>query len=131
MSGQGVSGSGPGVGASRGLLAAVIGMGVLLAVGSLVLVGVLVHRISHPKPAAIARTAAEPAVLPVGDYGELVLGEPAGTHVAGLTRQGEGLLAVALTGGGPDRVLLWDVQNRRIIGRLVVSPVAAQVVPAP
>ncbi|WP_423360547.1 hypothetical protein [Novacetimonas hansenii] len=36
---------------SRALLAAVIGMGIVLAVGSLVLVGVLVHRISRiPAP---------------------------------------------------------------------------------
>ncbi|GBR00536.1 hypothetical protein GLI01_34580 [Gluconacetobacter liquefaciens] len=134
MNGQGVSGPGTSVAASRGLLAAVIGMGVLLAVGSLVLVGVLVHRISHPKPAAIAGLNAEPAVLAgaAGNDGELVLGEPVGTHVSGMTREREGVLAVALTGGGgPDRVLLWDVQNRRIVGRLVMSPVAVQVVPAP
>ncbi|MBB2198171.1 MAG: hypothetical protein ABF479_05805 [Gluconacetobacter sp.] len=134
MNGQGVSGPGTSVAASRGLLAAVIGMGVLLAVGSLVLVGVLVHRISHPKPAAIAGLDAEPAALAVaaGNGGELVLGEPAGTHVSGMTREREGVLAVALTGGGgPDRVLLWDVQNRRIVGRLVMSPAVAQAVPAP
>lgn len=133
MNGQGVSGPGTSVAASRGLLAAVIGMGVLLAVGSLVLVGVLVHRISHPKPAAIAGLNAEPAVLAgaAGNDGELVLGEPVGTHVSGMTREREGVLAVALTGGGPDRVLLWDVQNRRIVGRLVMSPAAAQAVLAP
>ena len=39
---------------SRALLAAVIGMGIVLAVGSLVLVGVLVHRISHPRATAPA-----------------------------------------------------------------------------
>ncbi|MBB2204785.1 hypothetical protein [Gluconacetobacter takamatsuzukensis] len=131
MSGQGVGGAGSGVAGSRGLLAAVIGMGVLLAVGSLVLVGVLVHRIAHPRPAAMARPAAEPVALPAGDYGELVLGEPAGTHVTALTRQDEGLLAVALSGGGPDRVLLWDVAHRRIIGRLVMNAAPGAVAPAP
>ncbi|MBB2158951.1 hypothetical protein ACLRDC_08600 [Gluconacetobacter sacchari] len=116
---------------SRGLLAAVIGMGVLLAVGSLVLVAVLVHRIAHPHPAGSARPVAEAGVAPGGDYGELVLDEPAGTHVTALTRQDAGLLAVALTGGGPDRVLLWDVAHRRILARLVMSRVPAQAVLAP
>ncbi|GAA4493101.1 hypothetical protein GCM10023158_09860 [Gluconacetobacter tumulicola] len=131
MNGQGVRETGSAPTVSRGLLAAVIGMGVLLAAGSLVLVGVLVHRIAHPRPAAIARPAAEPVALPAGDYGELELGEPAGTHVTGMVRQDGGLLAVALAGGGPDRVLLWDVQHRRIIARLVLNAAAGQGAPAP
>ncbi|MBY4640102.1 hypothetical protein K6L44_08910 [Gluconacetobacter entanii] len=111
---------------SRALLAAVIGMGVLLAVGSLVLVGVLVHRISHPRDSApepvqaAAGTGAQ-AVLPQ-DLGRLVLDEPAGTHVTSLARQGDTTLAVALTGGGADRVIIWDLARNRIIGRLQVSP---------
>lgn len=112
---------------SRALLAAVIGMGVLLAVGSLVLVGVLVHRISHPRdsstpdPAQVAAATGTQAVLPQ-DLGRLVLDEPAGTHVTSLARQGDTMLAVALTGGGADRVIIWDLAHNRIIGRLQVSP---------
>ena len=111
---------------SRALLAAVIGMGVLLAVGSLVLVGVLVHRMSHPRatatqPAQVAATVSAQAELPQ-DLGRLVLDEPAGTHVTSLARQGDTTLAVALTGGGADRVVIWDLAHNRIIGRLQVSP---------
>lgn len=111
---------------SRALLAAVIGMGVLLAVGSLVLVGVLVHRISHPRDSATdAAAGTAPAVtqmLPAADVGRLVLDEPAGTHIVSLARQGDALLAVALTGGGADRVILWDLVHNRIAGRMQVSP---------
>ncbi|PYD48974.1 hypothetical protein [Novacetimonas pomaceti] len=111
---------------SRALLAAVIGMGVLLAVGSLVLVGVLVHRISHPRDSATdAAAGAAPAVtrmLPAADVGRLVLDEPAGTRIVSLARQGDTLLAVALTGGGADRVILWDLVHNRIAGRMQVSP---------
>lgn len=131
MSGQGVGEAGSGAVGSRGLLAAVIGMGMLLAVGSLVLVGVLIHRIAHPQSAAVARPAAEAAMLPADDFGALVLGEPAGTHVTGMTRQDAGLLAVALAGGGPDRILLWDVPHRRIVGRLVMNTAPALGAPAP
>lgn len=116
---------------SRALLAAVIGMGIVLAVGSLVLVGVLVHRISHPRataPATIPAPAAvtapvttTTAVLPQ-DLGRLVLDEPAGTHVTSIARQADMALAVALTGGGADRVIIWDLAHNRIIGRLQVSP---------
>lgn len=110
---------------SRALLAAVIGMGIVLAVGSLVLVGVLVHRISHPRataPAAVtAPVTTTMAVLPQ-DLGRLVLDEPAGTHVTSIARQADMALAVALTGGGADRVIIWDLAHNRIIGRLQVSP---------
>ncbi|WP_323991330.1 MULTISPECIES: hypothetical protein [Nguyenibacter] len=116
---------GPG---SRALLAAVIGMGVLLVVGSLVLVGVLVHRISHPHPApglpeADHAAAGLAAAWPFeGPHGQLTLNEPPGTHITGMTRQGDGLLAVSLSGGGPDRVILWDLAHARVAARLVLTP---------
>ncbi|WP_075631502.1 hypothetical protein [Novacetimonas hansenii] len=108
---------------SRALLAAVIGMGIVLAVGSLVLVGVLAHRISHPRATApaTAPVTTTMAVLPQ-DLGRLVLDEPAGTHVTSIARQADMALAVALTGGGADRVIIWDLAHNRIIGRLQVSP---------
>ncbi|GBQ36234.1 hypothetical protein HLH34_06450 [Gluconacetobacter azotocaptans] len=111
---------------SKALLAAVIFMGVLLVAGSLVLVGVLVHRISHPRP-NVAPVGASPAAAvlaapPSGDYGNLVLDEPAGTHIAGLARQADTLLAISLSGGGPDRIVLWDLPHGRIVGRVRLTP---------
>ena len=86
-----------GAGQVRALLALVIVMGVLILAGTAGLVAVVVHRLAHPAALA-ARTAAVP--LPQ---------EPPGTRITALARQSDTVLAIALTGGGPDRVLLWDL----------------------
>ncbi|GCE84727.1 hypothetical protein [Komagataeibacter diospyri] len=111
---------------SRALLAAVIGMGVLLFIGSLALVGVLVHRMMHPVPAPTAAvagmvTVAAPVVAGPGVPGDLVMDEAPGTHVQAVTARPDGLLAVVLSGGGADRVVVWDPAGRRIVARLVVG----------
>jgi hypothetical protein len=122
---------GPNRPGSKVLLAAVIFMGVLLAVGSLVLVGVLVHRISHPRPAPLAVPGAASAAAPTpggpvvpppgGEYGQLVLNEPAGTHITGVVRKDDTMLAVTLSGGGPDRIVLWDLARARVAGQLTLA----------
>jgi hypothetical protein len=75
----------------RALTALVVFMGVLLVVGVAVIVATLVHRMGAP---AVA--------MP-----DVVLNEPAGTHVAGVGQVGD-RLAVLLQGGGPDRITLID-----------------------
>ncbi|AZV39595.1 hypothetical protein CFR75_02250 [Komagataeibacter xylinus] len=110
---------------SRALLAAVIGMGVLLFLGSLALVGVLVHRMMHPAPpAAAVKTVAGPVVAgpDMAAQAALVVDEPPGTTVRAVTARADGLLAVALTGGGvADRIIIWDPLARRIAARLVLG----------
>ncbi len=91
---------------TRALLALVIVMGVLILTGTAGLIAVVVHRLSQPR--AIA-TAAIPAVLPQ---------EPEGTRITTLTRQSDTVLAIALTGGGPDRVLLWDLAAGRAVAEI-------------
>lgn len=111
---------------SRALLAAVIGMGVLLFIGSLALVGVLVHRMMHPvatpATAVAGPVAAQPVVAGADAAGDLVMDEAPGTHVQAVTARADGLLAVVLTGGGvADRVVVWDPSGRRIVARLVLG----------
>lgn len=110
---------------SRALLAAVIGMGVLLFIGSLVLVGVLVHRMMHPRPAvqADAQVAALPAPpMEGGMQAPLLLDEAPGTHIASVTARPDGLLAIGLSGGEvADRIVIWDPAGRRIVARLVIG----------
>nr|WP_278368601.1 hypothetical protein [Acetobacter orientalis] len=111
---------------SRALLAAVIGMGVLLFLGSLALVGVLVHRMMHPAHPPAAALAGAGPVAAVGPdmsaQAALVVDEPPGTSVRSLTARADGLLAVALTGGGvADRIIVWDPLARRITARLVLG----------
>ncbi|GAN99661.1 hypothetical protein Gxy13693_024_077 [Komagataeibacter xylinus NBRC 13693] len=112
---------------SRALLAAVIGMGILLFIGSLALVGVLVHRMMHPAaphPVAVAGATVPAPVMagPGVQAGDLVVEEAPGTHVQSVTARPDGLLAVVLTGGeSVDRVVLWDPAGHRIVARLVLG----------
>ncbi len=83
----------------RGLMVAVVGMGILIVAGVTVIAVVLVGRMSSPS-APIASGAA-PAVA--------TLDEPAGTRMAGVSL-GPDRVAVRLEGGGPDRVVIVDTR---------------------
>lgn len=122
-----------GPGAARALKIAVVAMGIVIVVGTAALVVAIVHRVSNPRaasPLAPAQTVAVPPVLappsaaaPISSTtppsGNLVLDEPAGTRIAAVAILGDGL-AVTLTGGGPDRVVLLD-HALRAIGRLSLA----------
>ena len=93
---------------TRALLALVIVMGVLIILGTSVLVLVVVNRLTHPG-VAIETHERSPALS-----GPAVLAdEPPSTRITALTRQSDTTLAIALTGGGPDRVLIWDLASGR------------------
>ncbi|GBQ24395.1 hypothetical protein AA0472_1409 [Acetobacter estunensis NRIC 0472] len=103
--------------ARRVLMAAVIGMGVLIVAGVGLLVAVILHRVSHPHAAVTP-----PPVLEKPIHAEtLLLHEPEGSHVATMAWRDGNVLALSLTGGGPDRIVLWDVTQGRVIGRLEVG----------
>ena len=91
----------------RGLLVAVVGMGVLIVAGVVVIAVVVAGRMSSPS-APIASTGA-PALA--------TLDEPAGTHMVGASL-GPDRVAVRLEGGGPDRVVVVDLPSGRVIGRV-------------
>ncbi len=101
--------------ATRALLALVIVMGVLILAGTAGLVAVVVHRLAHP--AAPAPRAGRAAPLQ-----EALRPEPAGTRIAALVRQSDTVLAIALTGGGPDRVLVWDLGAGRAVAEIRLGP---------
>ncbi|MBS4076031.1 hypothetical protein KGY14_12605 [Ameyamaea chiangmaiensis] len=79
-------------------------MGALIVVGTTVLMFAVVHRLAHHRPADTA-----PVVAPSGTAGvapsEVIQLAP-GTHIAQITGVPGGL-ALLLTGGGPDRVVIW------------------------
>jgi hypothetical protein len=85
----------------RGLVVAVVVMGVLIVAGIATIAVTIVRRLSGP---AVMSAAA-------------VLDEPPGTHMAALTAAGE-RLAVLLSGGGPDRVILIDPRTGQVTGRV-------------
>ena len=88
----------------RGLMAAVIGMGILIVVGVTVLVLTMMQRMS-----AVS--------VPNASAGEVVLDEPAGTRI-GSASMGTDRMAVQLSGGGPDRVVVVDTKSGRVISRV-------------
>ncbi len=86
----------------RALQAAVIVMGVLIVAGVAVLAVTIVHRLGGPAG---------------GPQAALVLDEPSGTRMAGVSGAGD-RLALLLQGGGPDRVVLVDPRSGHVTGRV-------------
>lgn len=95
----------------RGLMAAVIGMGILIVAGVTVLVVVMVQRMSAPPPvnASVVET------VPGGTSARLE-DEPVGTHIAAIALAAD-RLALQLVGGGPDRVVVVDARSGRVLAR--------------
>jgi hypothetical protein len=85
----------------RGLLALVIGMGVLIVAGVAIIAVTIVHRLG-----AGAVTAG------------VVLDEPAGTRMVGISPDGN-RLAVLLSGGGADRIVLLGADGR-VVGQVTL-----------
>lgn len=105
--------------AQRGLFAAVIGMGILIILGVGALVAIIIHRMSHPRapvaaPAGISLPVAATAIQPQ----TFLLHEPAGTRIEQIAWSNGTVMAVRLSGGGPDRIVLWDTGAGRPVGEL-------------
>jgi hypothetical protein len=91
----------------RGLLALVVGMGVLIVAGVAVIGVTIVHRMTAPPP---MRTEAASAMLD----------QPAGTQIVSVAGLGD-RLAVTLRGGGPDRVVILDAASLRPLGQVALA----------
>ncbi len=94
----------------RALKAAVIVMGVLIVAGVAVLVATLIGRVGGAMTPGAAGTAALPALLD----------EPPGTHIAASALSGDRLV-LQLSGGGPDRVVVFDLARARVAGRVALA----------
>jgi len=92
-------------GGMRALKAATIAMGVLILVGTAVILATIVKR-----------TTSGTAGLPEKAFAAL-LEEPAGTSIAGIAAVRD-RLAVQLHGGGADRVVLIDPASGTVVGRV-------------
>ena len=88
----------------RGLKAAVILMGVLIVAGVVVLAVALGQKFG---------TAVTGGAL----AGPVLLDEPAGTRIASSAVGGERVV-LQLAGGGPDRVVIYDLARARVVGRI-------------
>ena len=91
----------------RWLVALVSVMGVLIVVGVGVVGVTILHR------AGVGAGAGTPA--------DMVLNEPSGTRLVGVAGVGD-RLAVALTGGGADRVAIVDLRRGAIVSHISLKP---------
>ncbi len=89
------------------MVAVVAAMGVLILAGTTV-IGVTIAR----------RSMAVPPVAPV--VHEAVLDEPVGTRIAWVSASPD-RLALRLEGGGPDRVVVVDIQTGKVVGRATLA----------
>ncbi len=92
-------------GSMRGLVALVVGLGILILAGFAVIVVTVVHRMNGASTAPLA---------------DVVLAEPAGTHIASASLAGGRVVAV-LQGGGADRIVVVDLASGRRVGRVVLG----------
>lgn len=92
----------------RALKVAVLVMAILIVLGTTTLVVLIVKRLTALPPPPLPATTA-------------MLHEPAGSRIVGLAGVG-GLIAVALSGGGPDRVVLIDPHTGQMAGNLTLGP---------
>ena len=107
-------------GALRALKVAVLVMGVVIVVGTGVLVVAIVQRVTHARFGAVPAAQVPGVTVPTGRLpASVVLDEPPGTRIVGVAADGQGL-AVTLSGGGPDRVVLLD-RALRVVGRIALA----------
>jgi hypothetical protein len=85
---------------------AVVVMGVLIVAGVAVLAVALTQRVG--------------TLVAAGTAAPVVLDEPAGTHIAGVSALPD-RLALTLQGGGPDRVVVVDSRSGRVLGRVSLA----------
>jgi hypothetical protein len=86
----------------QALRVAVVVMGVLIVAGVAVIGVTLARRVY--------------SVPPQAPMAQMLLDEPAGTHIAGVSALPD-RLALRLEGGGPDRVVMVDLRTGRVIAR--------------
>lgn len=108
---------------TRALLAAVIVMGVMILLGTAVVIGVVISRAIHrPQASSLVAAAAPPRVDRAAPAPPTVLDQPPGTRIISVTRQSDTLLAVTLGGGGgSDRLLIWDTATGHVVASLALN----------
>ena len=109
----------------RALKIATIVMGVLILLGTAVLIAAIIKR-GGMTPPPVAPSLAPSGTLPGSPSGPpgnpftTLLDEPPGSTILGVTQIRDGL-AVTVRGGGPDRVVLIDPVSGAVTGRVALA----------
>lgn len=103
---------------NRGLLALVIFLGILIIVATTVLVFVIIGRIMHKKDNSANVPFSQMISQPVDGTIQVsrpvsVLQEPEGTRIVSVLRQSDQILVISLSGGGADRLVVWDIGQQK------------------
>lgn len=102
---------------NKGLLALVIVLGILIIVATTILVFTIIHRITHKNVENVSVQMNSSSITrPVS-----VLSEPSGTRISTITRQSDQVLVIGLTGGGPDRLVFWDLERQQKMAEVKLS----------
>lgn len=91
----------------RLLMAVTVGMGVLILLGTTVVILTIAHRMTAPRARRDAMVS-------------LHLDEPAGTHIRSIAGAGD-RVAVQLEGGGTDRIVLVDPDTGAVTGLITLG----------
>ena len=110
---------------SRALMAAVIGMGVLIVLGTAGLIGVVIHRAMAPATAHMTAAGSSVPALPVASGGD-AHGAPlfvyrGGGHVLSQAVRPDGSISLVLDTPAGQQVVIWSPETNRIVGRFSLA----------
>ena len=100
----------------RALKVLVVGMGVLIVVGTVTLVVLVIQRAGKAMPGAAPVVVAGQVGLPLASG--LTLGQPAEARIGGIAPGGEGRVAVWVQRPDGDRVVILDTRNGQAVGEI-------------
>lgn len=103
-------------GALRAVKIAAIVMAVLIVLGTTTLFVMMAKRGMDSAPQTAATPMAPMEIAQIA----AILDEPPGTRIAGITAVAD-RLAVQLTGGGADRIVLLDPRTGQVAGRVALA----------
>lgn len=111
---------------SRALMAAVIGMGVLIVLGTAGLIGVVIHRAMVPATAHMTAAGSSVPALPAVASGGDAQGAPlfvyrGGGHVLSQAVRPDGSISLVLDTPAGQQVVIWNPEANRIVGRFSLA----------
>ncbi|WP_122049106.1 hypothetical protein [Asaia bogorensis] len=119
---------------SRVLMAAVIGMGVMIVIGTAGLIGVVVHRAMHPHQATLHETRLPSSPMPgesdivaprAGQKGSdraAVFTLHGGGHVLSQTVRPDGSLSLLIATPEGEQIVIWSPESNRVMARFALTP---------
>lgn len=110
---------------SRVLMTAVIGMGVLIVLGTAGLIGVVIHRAMAPQPSHMAAVGSPGSAVPLpsvsGKSDAPLFVYQGGGHVLSQAVRPDGSLSLVLDTPTGQQVVIWSPETNRIVARFSLA----------